>query len=200
MASAIGTGVYQPPVQMIATASAILAKIPLDILGDNVLIPEPLLWAFTRRGKIGGAGAAINYTALASINTNQGAYFGDMLLNTQIVDTRQPVEQERKFNYQAVTVPVTDLILQYGSGMTGVRDLLASELMIAAGSFTEYLSNALWHLAPANSTLDWDDLVSWLGSTTNTIGGISRSANAFWKPQTPLATVSGTSISTADAE
>src|SRR5205823_444337 len=99
------------------------------------------------------------------------------LLNNSIVDTRQPVEQQWKFNYQAVTVPITDLILQYGSGMTGVRDLLASELMIAAGSFTDYLSNALWHSAPANSTLDWDDLDSWIGQTSNTIGGISRSAN-----------------------
>lgn len=197
---ATGTGVQQPPVQMISTASAILAKIPEDVLGDNILIPSPLLWAMTRRGKMGGSGAAINYSALTAVNTNQGAYFGDMLLNNAISDVVQPIELQWKFNYQSVTVPVTDLILQYGSGMTGVRDLLAAQLMIAAGSFTQYLSQALWHTAPANTSLDVDDLDSWIGQTTNTIGGVSRSSNTWWKPQTPLATVSGNSVSTADAE
>jgi len=202
MASAVGTGVFQPPVQELATASAILAKVPLDLLGDTVTLPSPMLWAMTRRGRMGGAGAAINYAALASLNQNRGAYFGDMLLNNQIQDTRQPVELQWKFNYQGLTVATTDAILQYGSGMTGIRDLLSSEVMIAAASFTDYLSRAQWHTAPANSTLDVDDYESWLGQQANTIGGINRAtaANAFWRPLASQNTASGTSLTPTDAE
>jgi hypothetical protein len=196
----IGTGVAQPPVQMLATASAFLAKIPADILGDEISKPSPVLWAMTRRGKMGGAGAAINYAAWNAFNTNRGAYYGDQLLNNSVVDVVQPIEQQWKFNYQGVAIPITDMILQSGSGMTGIRDLMENQVVIACASFTDYLSNALWHTSPANTSLDVDDLDSWIGQTTNTIGGVSRSSNTWWQPQANLATASGTSLAVADAE
>jgi len=199
---ALGTGVVSPPVMMLSTASAVLAKVPLDLVGDNVMLPSPVLWAFTRRGVMGGQGAAINYTAMYLVNTNQGAYYGDQLLNNNVVDTEAPIEQQWRFNYQAVTIPITDMILQYGSGMTGVRDLLTLRLMGASASFTQYLSQATWHTAPANSSLDVDDLDSWVGQTTNTIGGVNRNtaANAWWRPPANLPTQTGNSLQPAEAE
>jgi hypothetical protein len=196
----VGTGVSQPPAQLVATAQAVLAKIPEDILGDEVLTPSPLLWAFTRKGKIGGGSASIVYGALSAKNMNNGAYFGDMLLNNQVVDVVQAVEQQWRFNYQAVTIPITDLVLQSGSGMDGIRDIVKQQLTIAAGSFTDYLSRAEWHIAPANSALDVDDLDSWVGQTANTIGGISRSANSWWQPQAPRPVQNPGTLALFDAE
>ena len=168
------------------------------VLGDQVLLPSPTLWALVRRGKK-MAGGALVYPEFFSEETTGGAYYGAQLLNTALQDVVQPAEQQWRFYYEAVVLPYTDIILGRG-GYAGV-DIVRQKFQTAAGSFMQKLSRALWGTAPQNTSLDIDNIDQWIGQTTNTIAGINRSTagNTFWQPQ---ANVSGGSanLSTANAD
>lgn len=199
MASVIGTGVSTPPAQLVNTVQAVVQKYIAPVVGDQVLLPSPTMWALVRRGKK-MAGGALVYPEFFSEETTGGAYYGAQLLNTALQDVVQPAEQQWRFYYEAVVLPYTDIILGRG-GYAGV-DIVRQKFQTAAGSFMQKLARALWHTSPQNGPIDIDDIDSWIGQTTNSIAGIDRSvaANAFWKPQ---ANVSGgaapLSIANADA-
>lgn len=182
MAGVIGTGIGTPPAQLVNTIDAVVQKYISPIVGDQILLPSPTLWAMTRRGRK-MAGGALVYPEFFQEETTGGAYFGAMLLNTALQDVVQPAEQQWRFYYEAVVIPYTDIILGRG-GYAGV-DIVRQKFQTASGSFTQKLSRALWHTAPQNTSIDIDDIDSWIGATTNVIAGIDRSvaANAFWRPQ-----------------
>lgn len=195
MASVVGTGISSPPAQLVNTVQAIVSKFIAPVLGDQVLLPSPTLWALVRRGKK-MAGGALVYPEFFSEETTGGAYYGAQLLNTALQDVVQPAEQQWRFYYEAVVLPYTDIILGRG-GYAGV-DIVRQKFQTAAGSFMQKLARALWGTAPQNTSLDIDNIDQWIGQTTNTIAGINRStaANAFWLPQ---ANVSGGSANLTSA-
>lgn len=196
--SVVGLGLASPPVQLSNTVNAISQKYIVPVLGDNVFKPSPIFWALTRLGKKFGAGELI----FPEINQEElpgGAYYGDQLLDTSVVDSIQPANQQWKPYRQPIVIPITDIILNRGGA--GNLDIIKAKFQTASASFLQKLSRALWHTSPQNTTLDIDDLNSWVVSTTNTIAGINRSlaANAFWLAATAVSGGS-TTLSTSTAE
>lgn len=188
--SVVGLGLATPPVQLSNTVNAISQKYIVPVLGDNVFRPSPVFWALTRDGKKFGAGELV----FPEINQEElpgGAYYGDQLLDTSVVDSVQPANQQWRPYRQPIVLPITDVILNRGGA--GNLDIIKLKYQTASGSFLQKLSRALWHTSPQNTSNDIDDIDSWLGQTTNTIAGISRSApnNAFWQPPAPQDNVSG---------
>lgn len=193
MAGVVGTGIQQPPAQLLNTMDAITQKYIVPILADQVLKPSPTWWALTRKGKKFKGGELV-YPLLTAEELTGGAYYGDQLLNTAITDSIQPANQVWRHYYQAVSLPVTDIIANAGSGL----DILQLKMEAASGSMLQKLNRALWHTSPQNTSIDVDDIESWIGSglpaapnvttvATNNIAGIDRSqaANSFWLPQNP---------------
>ena len=196
--SVVGLGLASPPVQLSNTVNSISQKYIVPVLGDNVFKPSPVFWALTKEGKKFGAGELI----FPEINQEElpgGAYYGDQLLDTSVVDSIQPANQQWKPYRQPIVIPITDLILNRGGA--GNLDIIKAKFQTASASFLQKLSRALWHTSPQNTSLDVDDLTAWVVTTTNTIAGINRStaANAFWLAATPVAGGS-TALSSAIAE
>ena len=181
--SVVGLGLASPPVQLSNTVNAISQKFIVPILGDNVFKPSPVFWALTREGKRFGAGELI-FPEIYQEELPGGAYYGDQLLDTSVVDSVQPANQQWKPYRQPVVIPITDIILNRGGSNN--LDIIRAKFQTASGSFLQKLSRALWHTSPQNTSLDVDDLNSWVVSTTNTIAGINRAsaANAWWLPAT----------------
>ena len=193
--SVVGLGLASPPVQLSNTVNAISQKFIVPVLGDNVFKPSPVFWALTREGKRFGAGELI-FPEIYQEELPGGAYFGDQLLDTSVVDSVQPANQQWKPYRQPVVIPITDIILNRGGSNN--LDIIRAKFQTASGSFLQKLSRALWHTSPQNTSLDVDDLNAWVVSTTNTIAGINRasSANAWWLPATAVAGGGGALTST----
>jgi hypothetical protein len=184
--SVVGLGLASPPVQLSNTVNAISQKFIVPVLGDNVFKPSPVFWALTREGKRFGAGELI-FPEIYQEELPGGAYYGDQLLDTSVVDSVQPANQQWKPYRQPVVIPITDIILNRGGSNN--LDIIKAKFQTASGSFLQKLSRALWHTSPQNTSLDVDDLNSWVVLTTNTIAGINRAtaANAWWLPATAVA-------------
>jgi hypothetical protein len=183
--SVVGLGLASPPVQLSNTVNSISQKYIVPVLGDNVFKPSPIFWALTKEGKKFGAGELI----FPEINQEElpgGAYYGDQLLDTSVVDSIQPANQQWKPYRQPIVIPITDIILNRGGA--GNLDIIKAKFQTASASFLQKLSRALWGTSPQNTSLDVDNLVAWVQSTTNTIAGINRStaSNAFWLPATAV--------------
>jgi hypothetical protein len=196
--SVVGLGLASPPVQLSNTVNAISQKFIVPVLGDNVFKPSPVFWALTREGKRFGAGELI-FPEIYQEELPGGAYYGDQLLDTSVVDSVQPANQQWKPYRQPVVIPITDIILNRGGSNN--LDIIRAKFQTASGSFLQKLSRALWHTSPQNTSLDIDDLNSWVVSTTNTIAGINRalSANAWWLAATVVSGGS-TALTSATAE
>lgn len=192
-----GTGLAQPPVVMLNTANAITQKYIMPVLGDTVLVPSPAWWSMTRRGKK-FAGGELVYPILTQEEMTGGAYVGDQILETGVVDSVTPADQVWRFYRQSITIPITDVILNRGGA--GALDLIKTKYQIMAGSFMMKLSRALWGTAPQNTAIDMDNLPGWVLSTVNTIAGIDRTvpANSFWLAATPVPI--GAALSAVNAE
>jgi hypothetical protein len=183
----IGSGINTPPAQLVNTLNAVTQKYIAPLLGDNVFLPSPTWWALTRQGKQFGGGEIV-YPLVTEEEPTGGAYYGDQLLNTAVVDSVQPADQVWRHYFQTVALPVTDIILNRGG--TSALDIVKVKFQIASASFLQKLVRALWGTAPQNTSLDIDNIDAWIGQTTNTIAGINRSTagNSFWQP---AANVSG---------
>jgi hypothetical protein len=196
--SVVGLGLATPPVQLSNTVNAISQKYIVPVLGDNVFKPSPVFWGLTRDGKKFGAGELV----FPEINQEElpgGAYYGDQLLDTSVVDSVQPANQQWRPYRQPIVIPITDVILNRGGA--GNLDIIKLKYQTASGSFLQKLSRALWHTSPQNTSNDIDDIDSWLGQTTNNIAGIDRSLvnNAFWQPPANQDNTSG-ALTTTNAE
>jgi hypothetical protein len=191
-----GTGINAPPAVLANTMQAITQKAIEPVLADNVMLPSSTFWAMCRKGKVFKGGELI-YPLLFVEELTGGAYVGAQLLNTTVTDSIQPANQVWRDYYEAISIPVTDVIRNAGSGL----DIIQMKVEAASSSFLQKLSRALWHTTPQNTANDIDDIESWIGSgtpatpttatiATNVIAGIDRSvaANAFWQPPTPQST------------
>lgn len=196
--SVVGLGLASPPVQLSNTVNAISQKYIVPVLGDNVFRPSPVFWALTREGKKFGAGELI-FPEINQEESPGGAYFGDQLLDTSVVDSIQPANQQWRPYRQPIVIPITDIVLNRGGA--GNLDIIRAKYQTASASFLQKISRALWHTAPQNTTNDIDDIDSWLGSTANVIAGIDRSvaANAFFQPPANQANGGG-NLSAATSE
>lgn len=175
-----GTGIQQPTAQLVATLNAISQKYIYPTIGDQTFVPSPAFWGLTKRGKDIREGAAIVYPLATQEEMTGGSYYGDQLLNTQVIDSIQPAEQQWRPYYQSVAVPVTDIILGRG-GPLGL-DLVKAKMEIGGASLLAKLCRAMWHTSPQNTSTDVDDIDSWVRLTSNTIAGINRSTSTFWQP------------------
>lgn len=199
MALTIGLGINSPPAQLVSTLNSTTLKLVVPELSDQVLIPSPFFWMAVRDG-VKKTGGEVVYPLLTAEEQTGGAYFGDQPLQTQVVDTVQPANQLWRHYYQSTAIPFTDLI--ENSGPEGILKLAQTKWEIAASSFLQKLQRAIFHVSPQNTSLDIDDLGSWLYQTTNIIAGIDRSQaiNSFWLPAGPVQTVNQGAITTTDVE
>lgn len=175
-----GVGVSQPPIVLTNTANAISQKYFAPILADQIFRPSPTWWRMTRLGKKLQGGSSIVWPVVFQEETPGGAYWGTQILDTSAVDSIQPAELQWKFYDQPITIPYTDVLLNRGA--TAVVDLVKAKEETAMASLLQKLSRAMWGTAPQNTSLDLDNLVNWIHTSTNTIGGIDRSANSWWRP------------------
>lgn len=193
-----GTGIQAPPAVLALTQQSITQKYIEPVLADNVMNPSSTFWALCRKGKTFKGGELI-YPLLFVEELTGGAYVGAQLLNTAVTDSIQPANQVWRDYYEAVSIPVTDVIRNAGSGL----DIVELKIEAASSSFLQKLSRALWHTTPQNTSNDIDDIESWIGSgtpaapntisvATNVIAGIDRSvaANSFWLPASPVTAAS----------
>ncbi len=197
----VGFGLSQPPIQALATMDAITLKAVQPFIADNILIPSPTLWRMTRaKGKTPKVqgGAIVTPIGFQTV-PNGGPYWGGMMLTTAVPDPIQPSEQQWRNYQQPVTVAYTDILANMGNA-SGL-DYVKSIFQMASGTFIQTLSQALWGVSPYNSSLDVDNIPNWVSSTSNTIAGINRSlsANAFWRPQTPVNQSGGGALTGATA-
>ena len=185
MAGVTGLGLSNPSITLVNTMNAITQKYVIPSLGDVVFTPSPVFGAFIK-GQPKLAGGEIVYPEVTQEEMTGGAYFGDQLLDTAVIDSVVPANQLWRFYRQSMAVPLTDIILNRGAG---ALDLLKTKTEIMSASLLMKLSRALWGTSPQNTTLDVDNIPNWLKSTTNTIAGINRNlaANAFWRPQANVA-------------
>jgi hypothetical protein len=179
-----GTGINTPPATLVNTLSATTQKYIVPTLGDNIFKPSPAFWGLTRAGKKFQAGEMV-YPEINQEETTGGAYYGDQLLNTAVVDSVTPANQVWRHYYQSVSIPVTDVILNRGG--SGALDILKVKFQVASGSFLQKLCRALWGTAPQNTTLDIDNLVAWIKTTDNTIAGIDRTSATWFQPAANVA-------------
>jgi hypothetical protein len=179
----VGTGINTPTAALTATMNAITEKFIYPVVADNTFLPSILFWAMQRQGKKFGMGELI-YPAMFMENLSGGAYYGTEILTPNVVDTVTPIDQRWRPYYQNVSIPVTDIVLNRGSAL----DIINTKWIEATGSLLMKLSRALWHQPPQNTTLDIDDIDSWVFQQANVIGGIDRSvaANSWFKAQAPV--------------
>lgn len=199
MALTVGTGLNSPPAQLLNTLNAITLKLVIPELSDQVFIPSPFFWMATRDG-VKKTGGEIVYPLLTSEEMTGGAYWGDQLLQTQVVDTVQPANQLWRHYYQSTAIPFTDLI--ENSGPEGILKLAQTKWEICAGSMLQKLQRSLFHVSPQNTSIDIDDLGSWVYQSANVIAGIDRSqtANAFWLAAASVGLATAGTITTTDVE
>src|SRR6266568_6978682 len=195
---AVGTGLQAPPVQLVGTMNAITQKFIVPQIGDTIFKPSPAFWAMTKKG-MRQQGGELVYAEITQEEMTGGAYFGDQLLNTAVVDSIQPATQVWRSYYQSTSIPTLDIILN--RGQAGILPLVKTKFQVACGSLLQKLSRALWHATPQNTANDIDDIVAWAQTTNNVIAGIDRSvaANSFWLPG-PAVANGGTPLTVANAE
>lgn len=195
----IGTGITAPPAVLVNTLNATTQKYIHPEIADNAFTPSPALQWMTRNGRRFHGGELV-YPLVTQEELTGGAYYGDQILQTQVIDSIQPANQLWRFYYQSVAIPFTDLILN--AGPTGVVKLAKAKWQVGIASLLMKLSRALFHQTPQNTTIDIDDLNSWFGATTNNIAGIDRSvaANLFWKPNANVSVASAGTVAEDDVE
>lgn len=185
-----GTGIQTPTAALTATMNAITEKFVYPVVADNTFMPSIMFWAMQRQGKKFGMGELV-YPAMYQENLAGGAYFGTEILTPQVVDTVTPITQVWRPYYQNISIPVTDIVLNRGSAM----NIINTKWIEATGSLLMKLSRAMWHTPPQSTSLDVDDINSWVNLATNTIGGINRglAANSWFRAQ-PAVNAGGTAL------
>lgn len=180
-----GTGISQPSAQLVGTMNALTEKFIEPSLADNVFKPSSAFWGMMRKGQKKQGGELV-YGLITQEEMSGGAYYGDQLLDSQVVDSVAPANQLWRFYRQSCSIPVTDQVLN--GGPEGVLNITDEKVQISAGSMLQKLCRALFHVAPQNTVLDVDDLMAWVDTQNNVIAGIDRNAagNGYWNPPTPV--------------
>lgn len=179
MAGVVGTGISSPSALLVNTLDSISQKKIAPFLSDIVLKPSPEYWAFQRSGKH-VTGAELVFPLMTQEEPTGGAFWGDQLLNTAVVDSVQPANQVWRAYYQVCAIPTLDIIL--GSGGASAIDVVKMKMQTCAASLLPKLARACWGTAPQNTSIDIDNIVAWIGTQNNTIAGINRSTTTAWNP------------------
>lgn len=183
----VGTGISSPSALLVNTLDAIAQKKIAPYLSDIVLKPSPTHWALQRSGKH-ITGAELVFPLLTQEEATGGAFWGDQLLNTAVIDSITPANQVWRAYYQSCAIPTLDVIL--GSGVSAI-DVVKAKMQVCAASLLPKLARANWGVAPNNSAIDIDNIPAWIGTQNNTIAGINRSTTTAWNPASPVSNTSG---------
>lgn len=188
MAGVIGTGVSSPSALLQNTLDAISQKKIAPFLSDIVIKPSPTHWALQRSGKH-VTGAELIFPLLTQEEPTGGAFWGDQLLNTSVIDSIQPANQVWRAYYQSAAIPTLDVIL--GSGGASAIDVVKAKMQVCAASLLPKLARANWGTAPQNTSIDIDNIPNWIGTQNNTIAGINRATVTAWNPSPAIANGAG---------
>jgi hypothetical protein len=188
MAGVIGTGISSPSALLQNTLDAISQKKIAPFLSDIVIKPSPTHWALQRSGKH-VTGAELIFPLLTQEEPTGGAFWGDQLLNTSVIDSIQPANQVWRAYYQSAAIPTLDVIL--GSGGASAIDVVKAKMQVCAASLLPKLARANWGTAPQNTSIDIDNIPNWIGTQNNTIAGISRATVTAWNPSPAIANGAG---------
>jgi hypothetical protein len=180
MAFTTGTAINQPSAMLVNTLGSISQKLIYPKIADLVFQPSPTFSFLNQHAKKYSAGAEIVYPLATSKITTRGSYWGDQLLSTSAIDAIQPADQVWRAYFQAITLPVMDIVIGRG-GPVGL-DLVRSYVQLGAGSMLDMLAEAVAGNSPFNSSTDLDSINAWVLQTTNTVAGINRATNTFWQP------------------
>lgn len=179
MAGVTGTGIQSPSALLLNTLDALTQKKIAPFLSDITLKPSPTYWALQRSGKHVTGGELV-FPLLTQEEATGGAFWGDQVLNTSIVDSIQPANQVWRAYYQSCAIPTLDIIL--GSGGASAVDVVKAKMQACAASLLPKLARACYHTSPQNTSIDIDDINSWIGTQNNTIAGINRTTTTAWNP------------------
>jgi hypothetical protein len=183
-----GTGIQQPSALMQLTLDSISQKKIAPFLSDIVLKPSPTWWALQRSGKH-VTGAELIFPLLYEEEPTGGAFWGDQVLNTSVIDSIQPANQVWRAYYQVCAIATLDIIL--GSGGASAVDVVKAKMQACAASLLPKLARASWGISPQNTSIDLDNIPNWIGTQNNTIAGINRSTLTAWNPTSPTSNGSG---------
>jgi len=170
------------------TLDAISQKKIAPFLSDIVIKPSPTHWALQRSGKH-VTGAELIFPLLTQEEPTGGAFWGDQLLNTSVIDSIQPANQVWRAYYQSAAIPTLDVIL--GSGGASAIDVVKAKMQVCAASLLPKLARANWGIAPQNTSIDIDNIPNWINSQGNTIAGISRATVTAWNPSPSISNGAG---------
>lgn len=188
MAGVTGTGISSPSALLVNTLDAISSKKIAPFLSDIVIKPSPTHWALQRSGKH-VTGAELVFPLLTQEEPTGGAFWGDQLLNTSVIDSIQPANQVWRAYYQSAAIPTLDVIL--ASGGASAIDVVKAKMQVCAASLLPKLARANWGIAPNNTTLDIDNIPAWIATQNNTIAGVNRSTVTAWNPSPAVSNGSG---------
>jgi hypothetical protein len=189
MAFITGTGINQPSALLVNTLDSISQKKIAPFISDIVLQPSPTYWALQRSGKH-ITGAELVFPLLTQEEPTGGAFWGDQLLNTAVIDSIQPANQVWRAYYQTCSIPTMDIIL--GSGGASAIDVVKAKMQVTSASLLPKLARASWGIAPQNTSIDIDNIPNWIGTTGNTIAGVNRGTVTAWNPGAAVSNTSGT--------
>jgi hypothetical protein len=184
---AIGTGINSPSALLVGTLDSLTQKKIAPFLSDIVLKPSPTYWALQRSGKHVTGGELV-FPLLTQEENTGGAFWGDQILNTAVIDSIQPANQVWRAYYQNISIPTLDIIL--GSGGASAIDVVKAKMQVGAASLLPKLARAAWGQAPNNTSIDVDSIPTWI-STTGTVAGINRASITSWQSAPAVGTAGG---------
>lgn len=193
---AIGTGINSPSALLVGTLDSLTQKKIAPFISDITLNPSPTYWALQRSGKHVTGGELV-FPLLTQEENTGGAFWGDQILNTAVIDSIQPANQIWRAYYQNISIPTLDIIL--GSGGASAVDVVRAKMQVGAASLLPKLARAVWGTAPNNTSIDIDPIPAWIEETTNTIAGVNRNSVTAWRPSDPIHT-SGGPLTVVNAE
>lgn len=188
MAGVVGTGISSPSAFLVNTLDSLSQKKIAPFISDIVLNPSPTYWALQRSGKH-VTGAELVFPLLTQEEPTGGAFWGDQVLNTAVVDSIQPANQVWRAYYQNCSIPTLDIIL--GSGGASAIDVVKAKMQTCSSSLLPKLARACWGIAPNNTSIDIDNIPNWIATTGNTIAGINRATTTAWNPGAAVSNTSG---------
>jgi hypothetical protein len=192
----VGTGISSPSALLVNTLDSISQKHIAPFLSDIVNKPSPTHWALQRSGKH-ITGAELIFPLLTQEEPTGGAFWGDQLLNTSVIDSVQPANQIWRAYYQSAAIPTLDVIL--ASGGASAIDVVKAKMQICAASLLPKLARANWGIAPQNTSIDIDNIPAWIATQGNTIAGVNRATVTAWNPNAAVSNGSG-SLTIPNAE
>lgn len=183
----IGTGINSPSALLVNTLDSLTQKKIAPFISDITLRPSPTYWALQRSGKHITGGELVFPLLVQEENTG-GYFWGDMILNTAVIDSLRPANQVWRAAYQNISIPTLDIIL--GSGGASAIDVVKAKMQVGAASLLPKLARSAWGQAPDNTSISIDAIPTWI-SNTGVVAGIDRALLPQWGSPAPISTGGG---------